>query len=138
MHHRPALCTTNVIPECGERLQVCRYFLVASLRTNLKSKSHLQVCSLQCQVASLSCNINLLYITSRIISNGCHVVGTGWFTEDPLEITNQFGGQWKTSDFRAGDVLIFNMRYKYFPSFYTVKPSLILSGPRRHVTIHEV
>ncbi|KAK3098393.1 hypothetical protein FSP39_019089 [Pinctada imbricata] len=36
--------------------------------------------------------------------------GTGWFTEDPFEITSKFGGQWKTSDFKAGDVLIFTMR----------------------------
>ncbi|XP_013068695.2 uncharacterized protein LOC106056465 [Biomphalaria glabrata] len=36
--------------------------------------------------------------------------GTGWFTEDPFEITEKFGGQWKTTDFKAGDVLIFNMR----------------------------
>eukprot|EP00058_Branchiostoma_floridae_P027131 XP_002612622.1 hypothetical protein BRAFLDRAFT_78751 [Branchiostoma floridae] len=36
--------------------------------------------------------------------------GTGWFTEDPLEITRRFGGQWKSADFQAGDVLIFTMR----------------------------
>lgn len=35
--------------------------------------------------------------------------GTGWFTTDPWEITQKFGGQWKTTDFSAGDVLIFNM-----------------------------
>eukprot|EP00117_Sycon_ciliatum_P049377 scpid68644/ scgid4501/ len=35
--------------------------------------------------------------------------GTGWFTEDPKEIL-AFGGQWKTSDFRAGDALIFTLR----------------------------
>lgn len=33
----------------------------------------------------------------------------GWFTNDPLEITSRFGGQWKTTEFRAGDVLIFGM-----------------------------
>lgn len=37
------------------------------------------------------------------------LTGTGWFTTDPWEITEKFGGQWKTSDFKAGDVLIFNM-----------------------------
>ncbi|XP_041367940.1 uncharacterized protein LOC121382550 [Gigantopelta aegis] len=36
--------------------------------------------------------------------------GTGWFTCDPYEITEKFGGQWKTTDFRAGDVMIFNMQ----------------------------
>ncbi|XP_048766849.1 uncharacterized protein LOC125673933 [Ostrea edulis] len=39
-----------------------------------------------------------------------NVEGTGWFTEDPFEITSKFGGTWKTSDFHAGDVLIFTMR----------------------------
>lgn len=39
-----------------------------------------------------------------------NVEGTGWFTEDPFEITSKFGGKWKTSDFQAGDVLIFTMR----------------------------
>ncbi|XP_022289032.2 1-deoxypentalenic acid 11-beta-hydroxylase-like [Crassostrea virginica] len=38
------------------------------------------------------------------------VEGTGWFTEDPFEITTKFGGKWKTSDFQAGDVLIFTVR----------------------------
>jgi hypothetical protein len=33
----------------------------------------------------------------------------GWFTNDPLEIVEQFGGQWKTTRFQAGDVLIFGM-----------------------------
>lgn len=36
---------------------------------------------------------------------------TGWFTEDPFEITERFGGVWKTSDFHAGDVIIFTMRF---------------------------
>jgi len=36
--------------------------------------------------------------------------GTGWFTEDPWEITGRFGGVWKTTNFEAGDVMIFNMR----------------------------
>ena len=33
----------------------------------------------------------------------------GWFTEDPLEITGKFGGAWKTTNYRAGDVIIFGM-----------------------------
>ena len=36
--------------------------------------------------------------------------GTGWFTEDPSEITQKFGGQWRSADFQAGDVLLFGMR----------------------------
>ena len=36
--------------------------------------------------------------------------GSGWFTEDPREITGRFGGAWKTADFQAGDVLVFTNR----------------------------
>jgi ectoine hydroxylase-related dioxygenase (phytanoyl-CoA dioxygenase family) len=34
---------------------------------------------------------------------------TGWFSNDPIELVDTFGGQWRTSEFRAGDVLIFGM-----------------------------
>ena len=47
-------------------------------------------------------------------------VGTGWFTTDPFEITELFGGQWKTSDVQAGDVLIFKMRCIYFYSLDSI------------------
>jgi hypothetical protein len=33
----------------------------------------------------------------------------GWFSEDPLEIRDRFGGRWKTTEFRAGDAVIFGM-----------------------------
>lgn len=33
----------------------------------------------------------------------------GWFSRDPMEITEKFGGQWLTSEFQAGDVMIFGM-----------------------------
>lgn len=36
-------------------------------------------------------------------------VATGWFSEDPVEIIDTFGGQWATTDFQAGDVIIFGM-----------------------------
>ena len=36
--------------------------------------------------------------------------GTGWFTEDPAEISRKFGGQWRSEDFKAGDILIFGMQ----------------------------
>lgn len=36
--------------------------------------------------------------------------GSGWYTEDPMELSEQFGGVWKTTDFAAGDVLIFGMQ----------------------------
>jgi hypothetical protein len=33
----------------------------------------------------------------------------GWFTHDPTEITDKFGGRWATTDYHAGDVVIFGM-----------------------------
>jgi hypothetical protein len=36
-------------------------------------------------------------------------VAKGWFSEDPLEIVETFGGRWATTDFAAGDCIIFGM-----------------------------
>ncbi|CAG7599885.1 hypothetical protein PAESOLCIP111_00348 [Paenibacillus solanacearum] len=36
-------------------------------------------------------------------------VAKGWFSEDPVEIVQQYGGQWATTSFEAGDVIIFGM-----------------------------
>jgi hypothetical protein len=36
-----------------------------------------------------------------------HVIGS--FSNDPIKLVDTFGGQWRTSEFRAGDVLIFGM-----------------------------
>ena len=33
----------------------------------------------------------------------------GWFSEDPIEIVDTFGGQWATTSFAEGDVIIFGM-----------------------------
>ena len=33
----------------------------------------------------------------------------GWYTSSPREISQKFGGQWLTSDFRMGDVVIFGL-----------------------------
>lgn len=33
----------------------------------------------------------------------------GWFSKDPVELVDRYGGQWQTSEFRMGDVLIFGM-----------------------------
>jgi ectoine hydroxylase-related dioxygenase (phytanoyl-CoA dioxygenase family) len=33
----------------------------------------------------------------------------GWFTRDPLEITEKYGGQWQTAEFKAGDIILFGM-----------------------------
>lgn len=34
---------------------------------------------------------------------------TGWFSSDPIEMVDTYGGQWQTTEFRAGDALIFGM-----------------------------
>ena len=34
---------------------------------------------------------------------------TGWFSNDPVELVDQFGGRWLTAEFEAGDALIFGM-----------------------------
>lgn len=34
---------------------------------------------------------------------------TGWFSNDPVEIVDKFGGVWATTEFQAGDALIFGM-----------------------------
>ncbi len=33
----------------------------------------------------------------------------GWFTKDPMEIVEKFGGKWQTSEFFMGDVILFGM-----------------------------
>jgi hypothetical protein len=38
----------------------------------------------------------------------------GILTEDPVEIVDQFGGKWATTDFRAGDIIIFGMFILHF------------------------
>lgn len=33
----------------------------------------------------------------------------GWFSKDPMEIVEKFGGQWQTTTYHPGDVIIFGM-----------------------------
>lgn len=33
----------------------------------------------------------------------------GWFSKDPMEMVEKFGGEWVTGDFFAGDVMVFGM-----------------------------
>ena len=33
----------------------------------------------------------------------------GWFSRDPLELAERFGGQWLSADVKAGDAIIFGM-----------------------------
>jgi hypothetical protein len=51
--------------------------------------------------------------------------GSGWFTEDPNEITTRFGGKWKTTNFQAGDVLVFTQRYVSTEVIYVASQSLL-------------
>jgi hypothetical protein len=37
------------------------------------------------------------------------MVSDGWFSTDPYEITDKFGGRWLTTAFNPGDVLIFGL-----------------------------
>jgi hypothetical protein len=37
------------------------------------------------------------------------MISEGWFSSDPFEITDKFGGRWLTTNFKAGDVLIFGL-----------------------------
>ncbi|XP_045196299.1 uncharacterized protein LOC123551431 isoform X1 [Mercenaria mercenaria] len=46
---------------------------------------------------------------SQVDVEDINLNGSGWFTTDPFDITYQFGGQWKTTKYEAGDVLIFGM-----------------------------
>jgi ectoine hydroxylase-related dioxygenase (phytanoyl-CoA dioxygenase family) len=33
----------------------------------------------------------------------------GWFSNDPVELVDKFGGQWQTAEFEMGDALVFGM-----------------------------
>jgi hypothetical protein len=33
----------------------------------------------------------------------------GWFSNDPIELVDRYGGQWQTTEFQMGDALIFSM-----------------------------
>jgi hypothetical protein len=37
------------------------------------------------------------------------MISDGWFSTDPYEITDKFGGRWLTTTFNPGDVLIFGL-----------------------------
>jgi phytanoyl-CoA dioxygenase PhyH len=51
---------------------------------------------------------------------------TGWFSNDPVEIVDRYGGQWRTAEFQAGDVLIFGM--------YTMHASLNNTSDRFRIS----
>ncbi|MBW3625438.1 MAG: phytanoyl-CoA dioxygenase family protein [Armatimonadetes bacterium] len=53
-----------------------------------------------------------------------HVVG--WFTNDPVEMVDRYGGRWATTEFEAGDALIFGM--------YTMHGSLTNTSDRYRIS----
>ena len=55
----------------------------------------------------------------------------GWFSNNPVEIVDKFGGQWRTSTFRMGDALIFGM-YTLHGSLNNDSESFRLSADARY------
>ncbi len=55
----------------------------------------------------------------------------GWFSSDPLEVNAKFGGRWATTEFRAGDVLIFGM-YLMHGSLINATPYYRISSDTRY------
>lgn len=54
-----------------------------------------------------------------------------WFTSDPGEITERFGGRWATTEFRAGDVVLFGM-FTLHASLTNTTDRLRLSADTRY------
>jgi hypothetical protein len=50
----------------------------------------------------------------------------GWYSGDPYEVVEKFGGKWHTAEFKAGDVLIFGM--------YTMHMSLTHNSPKYRIS----
>lgn len=38
-----------------------------------------------------------------------NIKGGGWYSHDPDEVTAKFGGSWQTTNFTAGDIILFTM-----------------------------
>lgn len=62
--------------------------------------------------------------------------GVGHYTDDPLVITEKFGGKWATTEFQAGDVLIFGM-YLMHCSLENTTNHYRLSVDARYQSAHE-
>ncbi|MGQ9789358.1 MAG: hypothetical protein ACUVR7_01685 [Armatimonadota bacterium] len=55
----------------------------------------------------------------------------GWFSNDPVELVEQFGGRWLTTEFEMGDALIFGM-FTMHASLNNVTSSYRLSCDTRY------
>jgi len=60
----------------------------------------------------------------------------GWFTTDPVEIVDRFGGRWATSEFQPGDALIFGM-YTRHASLVNVSDRFRLTSDTRYLLASE-
>ena len=63
------------------------------------------------QFANFWLSVYFMNLTDLIAIQSRHIKlnGTGWLTMDPSDLT-RYGSKWKTTDFAAGDVLIFSMQ----------------------------
>jgi len=55
----------------------------------------------------------------------------GWFSKDPIELVDKFGGQWATTSFQAGDAILFGM-YTMHASTVNVTPYMRISCDTRY------
>lgn len=55
----------------------------------------------------------------------------GWFSNDPLELVEKYGGIWKTAEFEAGDVLVFGM-FTMHASFKNTSNRFRMSSDTRY------
>jgi hypothetical protein len=60
----------------------------------------------------------------------------GWFSNDPVELVERFGGRWATSEFKAGDALVFTM-YTMHASLTNVSNRFRLSADTRYQPLAE-
>lgn len=63
-------------------------------------------------------------------------VETGWFSNDPVELVDRFEGQWATTEFQAGDVIIFGM-FMMHSSFNNASQSFRMSADTRYQAASE-
>lgn len=50
----------------------------------------------------------------------------GWFSSDPIELVDKFGGKWGTASFQAGDAILFGM--------YTMHASTVNTSPYMRIS----
>ena len=61
---------------------------------------------------------------------------SGWFSDDPVEVVDTHGGRWLSSEFAAGDALIFGM-YTMHASLTNVSNHYRITSDTRYQPAHE-